>query len=427
MRVGAVEKGLSLEARYEFPLPETIQSDPVRVRQVLTNLVGNAMKFTSHGGVDIAVRCITDARGRGATMAFDVRDSGMGMTPEQVERIFEPFMQADASTMRLYGGTGLGLPISRGLARSLGGEIRIESEPGEGSIFTFTLKAELPQPVRMLNGLSEAARPARQPQSSSPAVKLRGRVLLAEDGRDNQLLISTILRKAGAEVDQAVNGRIAMEMALSARSSGAPYDVILMDMQMPEMDGYEATASLRRSGYRGPIIALTAHAMSGDRQKCLDAGCDDYATKPVDRRALLGTLARVMMDSPELGPEESPIAAAPAQVSSSEAIFSEFADDPDMTDIMDEFVAGLGAAVGAMRDALANNHHKELQSLAHQLKGAGGGYGYPQLTDAARVLEDTAKAEDTEAGWLVLNQLGTLCRAIEAGHQAHATAKGANT
>ncbi len=415
MRVGAIDKGLSLDVDYEFPLPETIQSDPTRVRQVLTNLVGNAVKFTSQGRVAVAVRCVMDAGGRQATMSFDVKDNGIGMTPEQIEQIFEPFIQADASTSRLYGGTGLGLPISKRLAEALGGNIQVESTPGEGSTFTFAIKTELPQPVRMRKDLSQAARSSRQTQSSSTAMKLQGRVLLAEDGPDNQRLVSTILRKAGAEVDLADNGKIAMEMALSARSAGSPYCVILMDMQMPEMDGYEATRAIRDRGLTCPIIALTANSMSSDRQKCINAGCDDYASKPLDRLRLLHMLGK-LMGCPAAEPQESSVTVALAQGSSDEAIQSEFADDPDMTEVIEEFIALLPGTMAAMSEALANNCHEELRRLSHQLKGAGGGYGYPSLTDKALIVEDAAKAGDVEAAKLALNKLQTLTRAVVAGH-----------
>jgi PAS domain S-box-containing protein len=419
MRVRAAEKGLSLDARYEFPLPETILSDPRRVRQVLVNLVNNAVKFSSEGHVEIVVRCITDVQGGRAVIAFDVKDTGIGMTPDQISRLFQPFAQADSSTTRQHGGTGLGLAISKRLAEALGGDIHVVSRPGEGSTFTFTMEAELPAPIRMLNDLSEVpARASHQPQSPCPAaVRLRGRVLLAEDGPDNQKLISAILRKAGAEVDVAPNGQVAVEKALAALSAGTPYGAILMDMQMPEVDGYEATRQLRRSGYKGPIVALTAHAMAGDRDKCIAAGCDDYAIKPMDRMALLATLARLMgSPEPRTGPEDGPTVAASGQASSDQAIHSAFRDDPDMAGIVAEFVGQLPQRLAEMRQAAGNNQWEVLQRLAHQLKGIGGSYGYACLTDAARELESHARPQDAEAAMLTLNKLALLCEQVQAGH-----------
>jgi signal transduction histidine kinase/CheY-like chemotaxis protein len=310
MRVRAVERGLTLEARYEFPLPQAVWSDPIRIRQILVNLIGNAVKFTPKGGVDVTVRHRPAEAGHGL-LEFEVRDTGIGMTPEQLARLYQPFTQADSTTSRSYGGTGLGLAICRKLAEALGGDVRAESRPGQGSAFIVTVSAEPVAPGRLLNDLSGL--PVRHSASAgkqAAAIRLTVRILLAEDGLDNQKLISTILRKAGAEVDIVGNGRLAVEAALSARDRRAPYDAILMDMQMPEMDGYQATARLRAAGVRAPVVALTAHAMSGDRRKCLDAGCDDYVTKPIDRAALLGLLAKLLANRPAPAPGEEPTVGA---------------------------------------------------------------------------------------------------------------------
>jgi PAS domain S-box-containing protein len=426
MRVPAVQKGLSLKARYEFPLPETIPSDPVRVRQILINLVGNAVKFCPQGGVEVAVRFSPGAPAGRASIAFDVKDTGIGMTPEQIGRLFQPFAQADCSTTRQYGGTGLGLAISRRLAEMLGGDIHVVSTPGEGSTFTVTLEAEPAGSGRMLHDLAEAA--VRIPRPATDAalapVELHGRILLAEDGPDNQRLISTVLRSAGAEVDVAPNGRAAVEKVASALSEGRPYDAVLMDMQMPEMDGYEATALLRRQGYTGPIMALTAHAMAEDRQKCLDAGCDDYAAKPVDRPGLLHALAR-LMGSPPAAPVKEPAAPAAATTASDAAttasdgaITSAFRDDPEMAGAVAEFVALLPHRLAEMRQAAAAGLWEALRRLAHQMKGAGGSYGYACLTDAARELESHAGRGDVEGVMLALGKLARLSERIQAGRAA---------
>ena len=224
-----------------------------------------------------------------------------------------------------------------------------------------------------------------------------------------------ILRQAGADVDLAASGRVAVERALEALAAGTPYDAILMDMQMPEMDGYEATGKLRQSGYKGPIVALTAHAMAGDRQKCIDAGCDDYAAKPLDRPALLATLAR-LMGSPAPGPEDGPAVAVSATTASGEAIPSAFRDDPDMVGILAEFVGHLPQRLAQMRQAAGAGLWDLLRRLAHQLKGAGGSYGYACLTEAARELESHANQGDAEGAMLALNNLAHLCERIQAGH-----------
>ncbi len=293
VRVRAEAKKLSLKYEYVGPMPERIESDPVRVRQILINLIGNAIKFTEIG----EVRLITQLSDQpdGPVLQFDVVDTGIGMTPQQAANLFQPFTQADSSTTRKFGGTGLGLTISRRLAQMLGGDVvLVESHPGSGTRFRFMLPTGDLSGVRLLDDPAAATRlTPEEPQSVAEDQMLAGlRLLLAEDGPDNQRLIVHVLRKAGAQVDVVADGQQACERALAARESGRPYDVILMDMQMPVMSGYEATQALREAGYEGPIVALTAHAMAGDRDKCLAAGCDDFATKPIDRKKLLYTVRR---------------------------------------------------------------------------------------------------------------------------------------
>ena len=291
MRVPASAKNLPLELEYDGPIPQSIRTDPTRMRQILINLISNAIKFTEVGNVRLVARLL-DADGHEARMQFEVADSGIGMTEEQIARLFKPFQQADTSTTRRFGGTGLGLTISKRLAERLGGDITVRSNPGQGSTFTFTMAVGSPDGVPLLEHPTEAQllSESDEPRASSHP-RLDCRVLLAEDGPDNQRLIAFLLEKAGAEVTLARNGQSAHDLALAAHDAGTPFDVILMDMQMPVMDGYEATGRLRAAGYNHPIIALTAHAISTDRDKCLSAGCDDYMAKPIDREKLIPLVA----------------------------------------------------------------------------------------------------------------------------------------
>lgn len=289
MRVRAHQKHLSLAVEYLMPFPEEIHSDPTRLRQVLINLVGNAIKFTESGGVRMVVRF--ESTGEGGWFYFEVIDSGIGMTPEQIERVFQPFTQADSATTRRFGGTGLGLTICQRLAQLMGGDITIQSAAGQGSSFRFRVPVTAADAVK-LRLHSPAGTTAAEVGPAAPVTDLSNvRILLAEDGVDNQKLISMVLQRVGADITLAGDGRVAMELALRKRAEDDPFDVILMDMQMPVMDGYEATRALRAAGYTLPIIALTAHAMSGDRERTLAAGCDDFATKPIDRRKLLELIA----------------------------------------------------------------------------------------------------------------------------------------
>ncbi|MGE3171946.1 MAG: ATP-binding protein [Planctomycetota bacterium] len=300
MRVRADGKGLGLRIEFDGPIPATVESDPTRLRQILINLCGNAIKFTEEGGVTIRVG--TETTAHGTLLAFAIADTGIGLSADQVKRLFRPFEQADSSTTRRFGGTGLGLNISKRLVERLGGTIEVESRPGAGSTFHFTIDPGLLHSVPMLTDVQEALQTRLTTSAAlptkAPMARLHGRILLAEDGPDNQRLIRFLLEKAGAEVAVVGDGRAAVEQVLDAESAGRPFDLVLMDMQMPVQDGYEATGELRQRGYDRPIVALTANAMAGDRERCLRAGCTEFAPKPVDRRALLALLATMLPPAP---------------------------------------------------------------------------------------------------------------------------------
>ncbi len=294
MRVRAKAKDLPLELVYVGPMPQTIRTDPTRLRQILINLIGNAVKFTEVGRVQIIVR-IEGADSESPKLRVEVIDTGVGMSREQMAGLFQAFCQADASMTRRFGGTGLGLTISKRLAQTLGGDISVTSRLGEGTACSLLIETG---PLANVGWIDAPVAAEKEPRANRDrkvcCTRLDGRILLAEDGIDNQRLITFLLKKAGAEVTLAENGLIAYDLALEAHHSGTPFDVILMDMQMPIMDGYEATRRLRVAGYTGPILALTAHAMNTDQQRCLDAGCDDYLTKPIDRERLMSRICMAM-------------------------------------------------------------------------------------------------------------------------------------
>jgi signal transduction histidine kinase/ActR/RegA family two-component response regulator len=278
--IQAEDKGIRLVFEQKTPVPETIISDPIRLRQILVNIIGNAIKFTSRGEVRIEIGFIRSEDGK-HLLNFKVKDSGMGISKEQRKKLFTLFTQADSSTTRKFGGTGLGLALSRRLAKAMGGDIDlVESTPGKGSIFEILIETGSVQSSQMITDLIERLQMRKKPEESKITEgNLNGaKILLVDDVLDNQILMGRFLKIAGAEVDYASNGREGIERAFSK-----PYDLILMDIQMPEIDGYEASTELRRRGFDKPILALTAHALKEEKEKTIKAGCNDHLTKPVQR------------------------------------------------------------------------------------------------------------------------------------------------
>ena len=304
-------KSLELFMELKSPVPKIIETDPTRLRQILINLINNAIKFTEHGGVKIVVdltseksgprvdQDASDAPPAAIRLQVQVLDTGIGIDDAQRNKLFHPFTQADISTTRQFGGTGLGLTISRRLSRMLGGDIISSSEVGLGSVFTVEIgigNASMDDMVSVLPQQPYASTESNLKITDSsniqnvPAAQIT--VLVAEDGEDNQRLIIHHLSRAGMKVILANNGREAVDLAIAAQRQSRAPEVILMDMQMPIMDGYEATAKLRELGWRGAIVAITAHAMRGDRERCTQVGCDDYLSKPIDRNILIQTVRK---------------------------------------------------------------------------------------------------------------------------------------
>jgi signal transduction histidine kinase len=279
----ASKKGLPLHVERGSRLPETLKADPIRLKQILMNILGNAVKFTSQGSVVLRLDVENRAESE-ADLIIEVEDTGVGISARQIDRLFKPFTQVDTSTTRRFGGTGLGLVLSQKLARAMGGDLKLKwSIPGGGSCFEIRIKAEVEKQaqVQLENGERAEVTPARLP--------LAGRqILVVDDSLDNQMLISRILKLLGSEVDLAGDGEEAIDKALAKA-----YDIVLMDLQMPKLGGVEATKRLREQGFERPIVALTAHALKGDRQKCLSVGCTDYLTKPIQRQHLVQVLERV--------------------------------------------------------------------------------------------------------------------------------------
>jgi signal transduction histidine kinase/CheY-like chemotaxis protein/HPt (histidine-containing phosphotransfer) domain-containing protein len=393
LRPRAHEKGIRLDYRWDSEIPEMIQSDPYRLRQLLMNLVGNAVKFTEHGGVEVVSRLIRE----GNRLVLQVRDTGIGIAQEHLDGIFKPFVQADNSMTRKFGGTGLGLAIAKNICESLGGSLAVVSQLGQGATFTATL------PTGDLAGV----RLCEKPSVTAGGDVLGGRdrtptltgirVLLADDGDTNRKLLQLFLSRQGAQVVTAENGELAVAATLRQQ-----FDVILMDMQMPVMDGYAATRRLRDRGHDGPIIALTAHAMLGDRKKCEDAGCSGYVTKPVNMDELVNVVYQAARRQSAAAATH---AAAPAALSSDVIRSTLPTDDPEIRDVVAEFAATVSHRIEAIERALQAADYGAIAGLAHALKGAGGTAGFDCLTEASARLERAARSQQA-AG--VDDALGSL-------------------
>jgi PAS domain S-box-containing protein len=442
VRPRAEQHGISFSVEYPGAIPESIHTDRARLRQTLVNLAGNAVKFTEKGSVRLVASFLPDGADGQPAVQIDVIDTGIGIAKDVLPQLFRPFSQGDPAITQKFGGTGLGLAISNQLVQMLGGKLSVVSKLGRGSVFTLTLPTGSLDGVPMIENPTEAMLEDREKTWTAESHDLTGvRILLAEDGFDNRELIQTFLGRVGAKVETAVNGCIAVQKA-----GETPFDLILMDMNMPEMDGYEATRLLRDRGHKGPIVALTANAMVGDSDRCREAGCNEYLTKPIDRRRLIQTVVELVdikavaartgilrkrkrllggtshAVQPKSPAEPSPVQVARSSVAIQETsadqepvLISAYRDDPELAPIIHQFVKNLGDQLNAMYQTQSNHEHEELRRLAHRLKGAGGSYGYQQLTDASRVLEDAARAHDDEAEIAALGVVAVWIHAAERG------------
>jgi PAS domain S-box-containing protein len=405
MKVKADEKGVGLNVEFPAPLPATLLTDPSRLRQIITNLVGNALKFTSSGGVTVTVAMAHDAQP--PMLVIDIADTGIGVPADKLEAIFEPFVQAEASTTRQFGGTGLGLAISRRFARALGGDIVASSTPGRGSNFRVTLEAGALDGVEWLapEALAAVHAEADRHASGSTWRFAPARVLVVDDGAENRELVRLVLEAAGLQVSQAENGAEALALV----ADGA-FQLVLMDVQMPVMDGFTATRLMRERGHHLPVLALTANAMKGFEAEIQAAGFTGFLTKPVDIDNMLDTLAL------HLTGERVAAAAAPAAEPASataapepgEPIESRLAHHPRLQHVVRNFALQLPGKLQAMDDALARGDFAALAQLAHWLKGAGGTVGYDVFFEPSRDFELHTQTGDERAMHMSLKELHAL-------------------
>lgn len=368
--VRANEKGLDLSYHWHGPMPITVRTDPSRLRQILINLIGNAIKFTECGSVRVTARI--EGSGYESELVVSVTDTGIGIPEDKQSSVFEAFRQADNSVTRRFGGTGLGLSISQRVAQRLDGALSVNSSPGKGSTFT----------VRVKTGPIEFFMPAEFERSAEfvtasvtateDVAELRARILVVDDGDINRKLVRLALQKKGADVAVADDGLAGLEAALEG-----DFDLVIMDMQMPVMDGYTATRKLRHAGYVKPIIALTANAMRGDMGKCMAAGCTGYLSKPVDPGELVSVVDKTLAGVERWDANEIATQVEIGQGSTETSIESTLpTDDPDCCEVVVEFIEQLNDRLAELDEALAAPEWKTLGERAHWLKGVGGTAGF---------------------------------------------------
>jgi PAS domain S-box-containing protein len=391
--VRAHEKGLALVCAIAPEVPRDLVGDPTRLRQVLLNLLGNAIKFTESG--EVALRVTADANSTvSSSLRFTISDTGIGIPSEKLGAVFERFTQADSSTTRRYGGSGLGLTISKRLVELMGGCIRVESDVAKGSVFSFTVPLEIWAGATRRATVSVGA----DPEQPLPAL----RILLVEDSPDNRTITLAYLQDTPYQVEVAENGAIAYE-----KFTAGHYDLLLMDRQMPIMDGLTATRAIRvweQTNHRPstPIIALTASALKGDQEKCVAAGCTAYLTKPIKQEVLLQAI------------KEHSIGVLPS--SKGESSWDEtilVRANPKLTDLIPGFLQNRRHDVIAMLDALDRGDFETVESLGHGMKGAGGSWGFQGITDVGAALEQAARSANTDASHKWVDELSRYLDRVE--------------
>ena len=390
----ASEKGLTLVREIAPAVPQDLIGDPTRLRQVLLNLLGNAIKFTESGEVALRVTKDADSEAPGG-LRFTISDTGIGIPGEKLGAVFERFTQADSSTTRRYGGSGLGLTISKRLVELMGGRIWVESGVGRGSVFSFTVPLEI------------WTRPARSPLApigAGPEPALSAlRVLLVEDSPDNRIITVAYLRDTPYQIDIAENGAVAYEKFISSR-----YDLVLMDRQMPVMDGLTATRAIRaweQANLRAPapIIALTASALKGDQEECLAAGCTAYLSKPIKQEVLLQAI------------KEHCVTALPATATQMWHMQDtiKVRPNPRIADLIPAFLQNRRLEVTTLLDALDRGDFATVESLGHGMKGAGGSWGFDAITEIGAALERAAIVRDVEHSRQCVGELSRYLDRIE--------------
>ncbi len=419
LMIRARQKGLHLTCEVDPRVPDGLLGDSTRLRQVLMNLAGNAIKFTENGSIQVGVQTAAISRDE-AVLRFEVRDTGIGIPPEKQQIIFEAFTQADGSTTRKYGGTGLGLTITKKLVNMMGGEINVQSEAGQGSIFSFALPFPLTQSLPREKAKEEESvfdsRMGAPGTLELPAPPKRGdaplRILLAEDNPANQKLILYLLEKQGCTLEVANDGKEALALVEKAGPDG--FDLILMDIQMPYLNGFEVTRIIRQNERESrshlPIIALTAHAMKGDREKCLEAGMDAYISKPIDREELFQIVERFASGSLERPLPSPETFSRPEVLDTAECLARVGGNSQLIGELAELFLQACPRLLEELNQAVVDQDRERLQNIAHTVKSSAGNLSGKAALRAAQNLEWEASCGDFEA---IDRACGNLAHEIE--------------
>jgi len=414
----AVDKNLKLSLRVPNRIPETILTDPTRLRQILTNLIGNAIKFTETGSVDLIIDTVLTT----GQLRIQIVDTGPGIPPSAMKDVFEPFKQADVTVARRFGGTGLGLPISRQLAQALGGGIELVSELGFGSTFTVTIATGLLNEIRMLNAAEAESSLTTPISAGQPMANLKGcRILIADDVEANRELFALVLRRANAECYLAADGQEAVNLIQRGN-----FDLVLMDMQMPVMNGYTAARALRSAGITLPIVAITANGMEEDQDKCRQAGCSGYLTKPISMATLLRSVSeqlgrpfdQIVSPGKSATSSAAPVfqAAAPTYTAPGSKASSrpelELPADPVFREFALRFLSKVELALPEIQSTIAASDWTRLSQIGHWIKGTGGTVGLINYTNMGIAIQDFARDKDPVGARLVAAELASITRAL---------------
>jgi len=391
----AEEKQLKFTINCVFPLPSIITTDAFRLKQILLNLCSNAIKFTERGQVELNISYLPQQ----GQLKFDVRDTGIGMTNEQLEKIFSPFQQADVSTSRQYGGTGLGLTLSKELTEMLGGAITAESMIKSGSCFSILIPAKNINANNLIYSVNYNNINNNDKLSESKQLPhYKGRILVAEDNKDIQALINLLIKQVTDDFVIVENGFQALEQACSSQ-----FDLILMDIQMPIMSGIEAYQQIRQKGISTPIVAMTANVMKKDRDEYMSAGFDGFLSKPLNKADFYTIIGKYLTESKTPVTEGKPLTSDILR------------EEPQIIDLIDIFIDRLPEMLNTINNAISNKDWESVSTKIHQLKGVGGSYGYPMLTKQAQKIEFSLTSQNYSQVNLLVKELGQLCKQIVAG------------